>query len=1048
MEDTPMNSTRLALVQLSDIHLSPTTNSFASRIPQVAAALRSALIGVRHCIFVFTGDIAATGTSAEYEVAERLIGNLLRWVTDELKPDSLYSVYIPGNHDCNFIQASELRDIIIQKASEFTATIDLKGDFVATCLSVQKNFFEFEARMRNRPSAMALNQQLQYRDVFSIGEKRVRVECFNTAWLSRRHEQPGSLLLPIAAISPSIGEMPSDLVISIFHHPYAWLEVSNRREFQRYVERTSDVVLTGHEHEGDYFSKETSDGEMIAYVEGPVLQATSDPTDSGFNVMLIDTDVQEQLIIRYQWRSDRYERIIETGPRPFIRNRLAKGLVFDNNAQYLRSLSDPGRGFKHPLKASLTLSDIYVYPDLLRRTLDTMLGGNNREPPLLKGEQLLQYVLANRFLVFVGERDSGKSALAKTLYSDLQRLHSLTPLLVSGEDLKFGKDVERMTKRAFTEQYDSNLLEPFRQLPLDRRVLIVDDFHLAPLNARGRQEFIRSSKEMFGLVLLFVDDLFEFDEISEQSTRTTSLVDFQLFGIQPLGHVLRHRLVRKWVNLGRETVINERDLAHETAAKEKILDALIGKNVIPPQPVLILIILQATEASRTATLVSGAYGYYYEVLITEALASVSEEITETGSKYTYLARLAYQMFTTGRETVTEAELETLTNDYADEYRSPVRHDQLLEQLLRSEILRRVGGSISFQYRYYYYYFVARYFKDAAADPKEASAIREQLNKLAARVFFEPNANVLIFYLYLTKDLDLIQQLLNHAKMVFAEAVPARFGADIDKINDLFYAPPKRELARAGDERSREEYLGRLDVEEAKEMTTNSKGQISAAEVEYSSALDISMKYNIAFKLLQLLGQIIKNFPGELKGDLKLDIARECYGLGLRALNVFFRCSMEQREQLTAFIEALLRERQRSTPDQKLLPSKERVLLGLMLAAGFSVIKRISYAVGHDQLRFTHADVLAGEADNLAFKIIDLSIQLDHFSRAAPLEQVRDVELVVRNNPYCYAILQDLVYFYLYLFPTTFGERQTLGQAVGIKVQDVRLLERRSKKLSS
>lgn len=1037
----------LAIIHISDIHLTAGSNHAVTRIPQLAGALRSALSGIQHYIVAVTGDVARTGAQAEYEVAERFFSRLTNWIRDELKPDTLHVVFVPGNHDCNFLDASELREMILQKAPDYIDSLDPGGEFVSTCLSVQQQFFIFEAGLQSRSGTLNINEQLHHREVFTIGGRVIRLECFNTAWLSRKHEVQGSLLFPIGAIATYDANVRTDLVVSLLHHPYSWLDATNRREFQRYVERTSDVVLTGHEHETDHFRKELSTGDVVQYVEGAVFQG-SDPNVSGFNVMLLDLEAGNQTQITYGWHADRYERVSEAGPRLFTRNRLVTVGAFENNPMFVHTLSDPERAYHHPFKSSLTLGDIYVYPDVRQRSLEKFISEPDQQPTVIKSENLLPYVVSKRLLLLTGERDIGKTALARTLYADFQHLHGLVPLLISGEDIKATNDLSRLMKLAFSDQYTDSLYEAYRQLPADRRVIILDDFHLARLNQKGRAQFIKACRGSFGSVIVFADDLFGFDELSAREGRSATPFDeFDHCEIQTFGHVLRHRLIRKWVMLGRELQIDDRDIAHEVSTKEGVLNALIGKNVIPPLPVLLLIILQAAESSRGANLVSGAYGYYYEVLITEALDLVSTDITETGGKYTYLSRLAHHMFSVSRELITEDEVESVTSAYANEYRSPVKHDLLLEQLIRSEILRRVDGSISFRYRYYYYYFVARYFKDAVADPSQERVARHRLYELAKHVFFEPYANILIFYLYLTKDIELINVLLAASKCVFAEYKPCDFDTDIEAINELFYAPPKRELESAGNEESREEYLSRLDGEE-----TGGSSPVTAPlepeKVEYSEALDLSLKFNFAFKLLQLLGQIIKNFPGELKGDLKLDIARECYRMGLRALNAFIGISSEHRDEIKAFIEFVLRERARIRPDEKMLPSSERVLLGMSLAAGFGIVKRISYAVGHEQLRLTHADVLEAEGQNLATSIIDMSIKLDYFSKNVPRPALEELEQRVRDNPYCYTILQDLVFLYLYLFPASFSEKQSLGKLVGIKVRDMRLLESRLKKLSS
>ena len=107
---------------------------------------------------------------------------------------------------------------------------------------------------------------------------------------------------------------------------------------------------------------------------------------------------------------------------------------------------------------------------------------------------------------------------------------------------------------------------------------------------------------------------------------------------------------------------------------------------------------------------------------------------------------------------------------------------------------------------------------------------------------------------------------------------------------------------------------------------------------------------------------------------------------------------------------------------------------------------MSYAVGHEQLKLTYSDVLTAEGAKLSVSLIDVSIKLDHFPGSVPRGQIEDLQKRLRKNTFCYTLLQDLVYQFLYLFPTSFAERQSLGKLLGIKVADPRLYELRSKRL--
>ena len=79
---------------------------------------------------------------------------------------------------------------------------------------------------------------------------------------------------------------------------------------------------------------------------------------------------------------------------------------------------------------------------------------------------------------------------------------------------------------------------------------------------------------------------------------------------------------------------------------ETTVDTLLGKNLLPSFPVIILAILQSYAANRAPNSSAGSYGQMYEALITAALASVSKKAVELGTKYTYISHMAHHLFVT------------------------------------------------------------------------------------------------------------------------------------------------------------------------------------------------------------------------------------------------------------------------------------------------------------------------------------------------------------------------------------------------------------------
>ena len=56
--------------------------------------------------------------------------------------------------------------------------------------------------------------------------------------------------------------------------------------------------------------------------------------------------------------------------------------------------------------------------------------------------------------------------------------------------------------------------------------------------------------------------------------------------------------------------------------------------------------------------------------------------------------------------------------------------------------------------------------------------------------------------------------------------------------------------------------------------------------EYTDTVAESLKVDFASKSLQVMGQVLKNFPLDLKADLKLSLTKRSYELTLRTLRRF------------------------------------------------------------------------------------------------------------------------------------------------------------------
>ncbi len=618
------------------------------------------------------------------------------------------------------------------------------------------------------------------------------------------------------------------------------------------------------------------------------------------------------------------------------------------------------------------------------------------------------------------------------------------PLILSGQELK-GSGSEQFhaaIERAFAKQYRQALWERFRQQPSDRKILIIDDWHGARVTKKARKQILDDARAMFGKIVLFSTDasLLQILADSDEDLPNTEYCEIKQFGYR-----LRSEVIRRWHGLG-PAFGDDLESTSRISASENVIDTLVRKGIVPSWPVFILSVLQTTSTTIEETAAYGSYGHLYEALLTKRMAGTSKRQNLLGFKFTYLSNIAYELFKSGRNALSERELRQIHRRYEAEYQVSVSERDLWDELVAAQVLAQSGDEYRFQYKYAYYFFVAKYFQQGISNVQETVTLREALEAMVRCVHDEECANILIFYLYLSKDRELIEQMLNVASRIFSDQRPADLSTDVKFVNDLRYRAPEVIIASKDIERNREEYRSQLDQSEEAEPPFDQ----GIVRTEYGDGISVALKIEFAFKSLHVMGQVLKNFPLDLRGDLKVRLTESSYLLTLRTLKVFLKVFETNIAELFQMLEAALR---RFAPfakksDEELREAAGETMVRVTELSIFGLIKRLSLAVGVVDLSETYAKVreLLGE-DNIPTRLIDLSIKLDHFGHI-PEEDVTFLAEVLEDNFTAYTILRLLVAEYLHLFPCDFRTEQRMVQLFKFRPHVISLGEKHVKRRSN
>jgi len=690
---------------------------------------------------------------------------------------------------------------------------------------------------------------------------------------------------------------------------------------------------------------------------------------------------------------------------------------FEISPSMQQKLDDPEVNLTHRSKAVLKLSDIFVFPDL-----QESLAGKDLST-IVRGDHMPDLVAKSSYLLITGDTQSGKTSLVKMLFRRLHEAGNI-PILLSG-DMRFpsGDRLFGKLEEVFAEQYDPEALEIYRQIDRDRRVIIIDDYHKMLLGKPKKQQILSGLAKFAGKLILVGHDVVLVEGLTNPAAHSAGDLPFSHYRIRPFGFARRSLLVERWLMLDSDADSDSSTFAHQLIAITRHLDTIIGKNFVPAYPVYILSVLQASEAATPIDLRASTHGYFYELFIRTALARGKSRI-EFDLITSYLAFLAYNFYVEQLRLVDKSTLERFHRAYEDKYDIKRAYEDMRDELVGQHMLEESINQYKFKYPYVYYYFVAGYMRDHISEPE----IQMYITEMSHTLYVEENANILLFLVHLSKDPIIIEKMQNAADSLYNELTPANFEDDatflakLEEVSDEF-------VYRERDAKdTRREMFEALDQDDQRlSERIESEEKIDPARAQ----LDPLVQINVALKTLQILGQILKNFPGSVEAPTKLKIARSCVDLGLRANSSVFKLVGDNQDDIVRDLVEIARERYPNYANEDLQRRARKTIVGMAHLVSYGLVKHVSHAIGSPDLTATY-DKLVEEQKTASRKLIRASILLDHTEEVgSPFVHIRELAKVLEGNFFGIWVLRMATLYRFHLFPASFSEKQRTCEALGI-----------------
>ena len=1020
----------MKIIHLSDFHLNK--EILASNHKRILDALIKDMeqfeIG-DDSILIFSGDFLNCGGKNMNSLEENNFNVFKRLVFDPIyeKFPNLKNrtFFCAGNHDIDrsAIKATHKavkESLIRDERNRQQIYRELRNDNVVGF----EKYNEFASEFYNNFEGDKDISNLESNFSFDLNENKVGVSSLNSSFLCYDDNDCGNILIFEEQIKESIGLIDGcDVKIAILHHPISFLHKSESEKVEELLQKEYDLVFLGHTHKQKEVYNQTLIGscffsigkslngeedEKIDYTNGySILEYTPNQT---IKVNLRKYNhVKEKFIPNSDYGEEK--GIFEIDINKNINNQNIDELKI--SASFRKYLNDVGANLTHKDKQIINLDDIFIYPYLEQYNISD---SSDEEKVFINSEKLLNEIKEEEIkIVLLGEDSSGKTSLCKKAFEVFFNKGTFFPILINGDDIKKieTKSLEKLKNILLSEQYESE------KIPASRKpLLIIDNFNESKLDTKNKRLFIKNLiKENLSFILVW-DEFLTLKEVCE-----TAISEVDIYEILPLGTEYRYKLIQKWIELS--DLNNEEEKTRLTYELEKLVDLIIGKNLVPSYPLYILTILQTTELLPNQNFEQSTFGHYYDVLIKVALGKNINN-KEIEKYYSYLSELSFYLYKQDIKILDEDKFMTFHKDFIANYKIKTSFVDTREKLVSSDIIYVINNTYKFRYDYIYYYFLGKYL----ADNLDEENIKSTIISIADTLYNTHSANTYLFLSHHTKSMFVIETIVKTAKKLFEDEKVATFSDDINQVNQLITQTSQNLVLD----------ISKSHIENKEEELKKQDKNIINSE-KYDS-IDYISKINKVFKTIEILGLILKNRYASLKEDKKYNIAEEVYLLGLRTTSTIFKTLIEGEEFLkNDLIKIIGTERTFSKMEQEQLA--KRIIFNIYYMTAYAIIKRISNSIATKDLELTFSDIENKYRGNNAIGLIDIANKFE-YSPEFPFRSVEKLISQFKNNKFPFFLLRRLSYNYLRMFPMDISEKQRICEKLDISIDLQRRIQKSSK----
>lgn len=960
-------------------------------------------------------------------------------------------ITVPGNHDCDFEKATN----VVRNSLLKDKNLDLCDfNIIKTCTDIQNNYFafvdEWDGKLAEllgvREDSIFTEHILNYEGI------TLKFHCFNTAWCSTIDERPKELRI---SIPQQLGDKTEDdIVIVLLHHDEAWLDWDSAEIWKKYYKNYADVVFVGHDHTSEIVLKDNYGAATNYFVKGNQLYSSYHPEQSGFNILKINLETNIERFFSYKFDGTIYKNMLDTKSNIFRRNRFIQTGV-ELKAEFLDYLEDMDIDLTNKVKGTLKLSDIYVYPVLKGGKIDS----KKEKKYYREKEDILAVIKEEKYILFYGEKEYGKTALVKKLYKDFFDI-KFYPVIVDAAKLKTddGDDLNKIIADFYCSQYNNLEEEIILQMDSEKKVCIIDNLEDALVSDKVLKKILHYLTCKFGIVLItsnLQNDMLNFVKNVEVKEYLEN--KFTKLYIQEIKRYMRNKLVNKWLLLeDNERDVNSQEFDVLRRNKLSRIQNVMKTGFFNKTPIEFLLVLSYLDNYEKMNTNYSRYSYIYECLILDKINEIADGDTNEATMYrTILEQLAYRIYNDNDgEDVDESLLLKVISDYKEDYRgSKDEYIDIVNNISKYKILEMKNSKYRFKHSYMYYYFTGSYIQNQLP-PLEKS---KKINQIFSDLSKEINFNIALFLAYdmnvQYEILPQVQEICNGLlsqykdfKYTKQKELLEKLECNIDdKVDKIFDIPQNANIPIIQEKKA----LAKDEIEEALESSENSN-EIVNGEEENEEEMDEMMKdFTKSVRMIEFLGDILKNYSSAIKSKPRIEIINLMYDTSIKLMGVLYDSLNDMIDTIIGIVDERSKEDKDEIVARSQFKQKTNEFLRQFWAAFVSLnVSNLSFSLQSDRI----ADEILDFRDEKKCTFFDLT-SIDYFIRTQNGHlPVKDIEKCVKGknklDGFSLKVLSQNVSFFLKNYQYDEKDKKVVCSLLNFNIKDVFIEEQKIKAIKN